>query len=204
MQGSGAMARTEFTLVFFDLETTGLDVDVCDIVQLSAISGERTFNAHVVPCCTMTEEASRVTGFTVQDQGLLLHGRPVETVSLRQALTAFIHFLHSLNQPVLAAHNAKRFDCPVLARALCELSLQVQFQQAVAGFLDTYLLSRELLAHTTVRKFSQQHLVSLFLNKTYEAHNALEDVRALQELFQVWAPDAGMVRRHRFTCHCWS
>ncbi|KAJ8417950.1 hypothetical protein AAFF_G00227930 [Aldrovandia affinis] len=196
---SGAVSMTEFTLVFFDLETTGLDVAVCDIVQLSAICGQRTFNAHVLPRCSMMAEASRVTGFTVLDQTLLLRGRPVDTVSLRQALTSFIAFLRSLNRPLLAAHNAKRFDCPVLARALRELSLREEFQQAIAGFLDTYLLSKDLLAYTAVRQYSQQHLVSIFLNKKYEAHNALEDVRALQELYQVWAPGPSVVRRHRFT-----
>ncbi|KAG9329302.1 hypothetical protein JZ751_005792, partial [Albula glossodonta] len=41
------------------------------------------------------------------------------------------------------------------------------------------------------QEFSQQHLVSLFLNKTYEAHNALEDVRACRTV-----PGVGARRRH--------
>ncbi|XP_036400158.1 protein PML-like [Megalops cyprinoides] len=176
-----------------------MNVATCDIIQLSAISKERTFNVHVLPRCCMTDEASRVTGFTVRDQTLLLRGRPVETVPLRQALTSFIAFLCSVHRPLLAAHNAKRFDCPVLARVLREFSLEEEFQQAVDGFLDTFLLSKDLLAKTTVRRYSQQYLVSLFLNKSYQAHNALEDVRALQDLYHAWAPDRHLVQRHRFT-----
>ncbi|XP_051975579.1 uncharacterized protein plex9.1 [Xyrauchen texanus] len=50
------MSIDEETAVFFDLETTGLDTTVCHIVQLSAISRDKTFNAYIVPRRSMTEE----------------------------------------------------------------------------------------------------------------------------------------------------
>ncbi|MBN3314054.1 PML protein, partial [Atractosteus spatula] len=196
---NATQSQSEYTLVFFDLETTGLDVAACDIVQLSAISGEETFNLHMVPRCRMTDEASRITGFTVQGQALLLHGGPVNTVTHREALSSFIDFLRTFHRPLLVAHNAKRFDCPVLSRALDEFSLKDEFQQVVAGFLDTFLLGKELLAASKVTKYSQQYLVKLFLHKTYMAHNALEDVRALQELYNKWNPAPAMVCKQRFS-----
>ncbi|XP_066557865.1 DNA polymerase III subunit epsilon [Amia ocellicauda] len=195
--GCTAQGQSEYTFVFFDLETTGLDVSVCDIIQLSAISGERTLNVYMLPRCNMTEEASRITGFTVEDSTLLLHGQPVETMTHKEALTYFMTFLRNLHQPLLVAHNGKRFDCPVLARTLDEFSLRDDFKQVMCGFLDTFLLSKALF--TDLRKFSQEYLVKYFLGKSYMAHNALEDVKALQELYKAWSPTSSVVHRHRFT-----
>ncbi|CAB1331707.1 unnamed protein product [Coregonus sp. 'balchen'] len=195
--GIGAVSG-DHTIVFFDLETTGLDTSVCDIIQLSAISGERMFNVYALPHCSMTNQASIVTGFTVRDhQTLLLHGQPVDTIPLREALTSFITFLRSFHKPLLAAHNARRFDCPVLARALGECSLLHEFQEVVSGFLDTFLISKEMFSSRLTR-YSQEHLVRVFLHKTYEAHNALEDVKALQELYQKWSPSQLVVHRQTF------
>ncbi|XP_029909502.1 uncharacterized protein LOC115360625 [Myripristis murdjan] len=178
----------EKTIVFFDLETTGLDTAVCDIIQLSAISGDRVFNVYTLPHDTICDEATRVTGFTVDSGTLLLHGRRVETIPLREALSTFISFLHSFRCPLLlAAHNAKRFDAPVLSRALRECSLTREFREVESKFLDTFLISKRLFAHELSR-FSQEYLVRHFLKKSYNAHNAVEDCRSLQELYRKWNP----------------
>ncbi|XP_029108311.1 uncharacterized protein LOC108942255 isoform X2 [Scleropages formosus] len=187
------------SLVFFDLETTGLDVPTCDIVQMSAVCGDASFNVHMLPRRRMSPQASRVTGFTVQDDALLLHGRRVETVSRQRALITFVDFVRSFSRPVLVAHNAFRFDAPVLARALREFCLQSEMEHVLSGFLDTFLLSKELLGPTGIRKYSQEYLVEHFLKKSYRAHNALEDVKALQELFHHWNPAPSIIRRHIFT-----
>ncbi|MFT7814430.1 uncharacterized protein LOC107076968 [Arapaima gigas] len=195
MQNPGNDSR--HSLVFFDLETTGLDILSCDIVQMSAVCGDVSFNMHMLPRCRMSAEASRVTGFTVQDDTLFLHGQPVDTVPRQQALVAFVDFVCSFRKPVLVAHNALRFDAPVLIRALREFALQSKLEHILDGFLDTFLLSKEL--HKGVRKYSQEYLVLLFLKKTYKAHNALEDVKALQELFYHWNPRPSIYRRHIFS-----
>ncbi|GAA6227059.1 uncharacterized protein LOC111229798 [Lates japonicus] len=175
------------TIVFFDLETTGLDTDVCDIIQLSAICGERVFNAYTLPRRTLTESARQVTGFTVCDDGLFLHGVPVDTIPLVEALTSFIAFLRSFRCPVLlAAHNARRFDAPVLTRVLQQCYLRQEFQQVVFGFLDTFLLSKNL--YRGLASYSQENMVRHFLGKTYNAHNAVEDAKMLQELYETWKP----------------
>ncbi|XP_060770587.1 DNA polymerase III PolC-type isoform X2 [Neoarius graeffei] len=185
----------EETLVFFDLETTGLNTYSCDIVQLSAISGERSFNVYLFPRCPIDCGASRVTGLTTRDHDLLLHGQPVQTVPLREALNLFISFLQTFSRPILVGHNCKRFDCPVLRRILSELYLLEEFEYVVSGYLDTLLLSREMF---TLEKYSQPFLVQHFLQKPYRAHDAIEDVQALQELFRVWRPSTDLVNKHRF------
>ncbi|XP_029289262.1 uncharacterized protein LOC115009442 [Cottoperca gobio] len=174
-------------IVFFDLETTGLDTKVCDIIQLSAIHEDRDFNVYILPSRPIHERASEVNGFTVGDGRLLLNGTPVDTVPLVDALTSFIDFLRSFQRPVLlAAHNAEQFDAPLLQRVLRQFSLYTEFQQVVSGFVDTLPLSRNL--HPDLPSYSQVNLVQHFLGKTYNAHDALEDARMLQELFNSWSP----------------
>ncbi|KAL7403391.1 hypothetical protein ABVT39_028374 [Epinephelus coioides] len=182
------------TIVFFDLETTGLDTAVCDIIQVSAICGEKVFNVYTLPRRPLTESAREVTGFTVTDDFLFLHGNAVDTVPLVDALTSFISFLRSFRRPVLlAAHGAKRFDAPVLTRVLRRLSLHQEFQQVVSGFVDTFLLSKNL--YRNLSSHSQQYMVHHFLGRTYEAHNAVEDATMLQELFNSWSPTKWNVSR---------
>ncbi|KAE8296792.1 hypothetical protein D5F01_LYC05556 [Larimichthys crocea] len=185
------------TIVFFDLETTGLDTTVCDIIQLSAICGERVFNTYTLPRRALTESARNVTGFTVNDGSLLLHGDPVDTIPLRDAITSFITFLRGFHYPVvLAAHNARRFDAPVLTRVLRQFSLLQEFQHVVSGFLDTFLLSKNVFRG--LGSYSQEYMVRHFLGKTYNAHDAVEDARMLQELFNRWNPSSWDISRFTY------
>ncbi|XP_053347162.1 DNA polymerase III PolC-type-like isoform X2 [Clarias gariepinus] len=184
------------TLVFFDLETTGLNTSACDIVQLSAICGKRTFNVYIFPRCIIDAGASRVTGLTTHGKRLLLRGQPVETVPLREALHLFISFLKTISRPILVGHNCKQFDCPILLRILDEFNLLEEFRDVVSAYLDTLMLSRKMFPN--LQKRSQPFLVQHFLQKAYEAHNAIEDVRALQELYRVWRPSHDLVNHCKF------
>ncbi|KAK2842616.1 hypothetical protein Q5P01_012816 [Channa striata] len=185
------------TIVFFDLETTGLDTSVCDIIQLSAICGDKVFNVYTLPRNALTQSATEVTGFTVSDGRLFLHGVQMRTTPLVEALTSFIAFLRSFRRPVvLVAHNAKRFDAPVLSRVLQNYSLWQQFQQVVSRFLDTFLLSKNLFRNLS--SYSQVYMVDHFLGLTYDAHNALEDARMLQKLYNTWRPKSSDVSRCTF------
>ncbi|CAL8291350.1 unnamed protein product [Boreogadus saida] len=175
------------TLVFLDVETTGLDTKQCDIIQLAAISGDRTFNVYMMPQVAIDEGAMEVNGFSVSDGALLLCGRAMPTVTLPEALTSFLGFLWSLEQPVLlAAHNARHFAKPVLDRALLRCSLNWQFQQLGSRFLDTLPLSRAL--HPGLDSHSLVNLLGYFLRRHYNAHDGFEDARALQDLYNCWNP----------------
>lgn len=185
-------------LVFFDLETTGLD-QTCEIVQLAAVSGCHHLNLYVVPRCPMEREASKVTGFRVRRQRLYQHHRPVLTNTLREVLVSFIAFLRMLGRPLVVGHNARRFDCPRLARALDQLDLRDQFQSSVSGCLDTLPLARDVLKERQLKSFRQEELVRELLGVHYKAHDALEDVRALQALYRVLQPSEELIHKHTFT-----
>ncbi|XP_054897457.1 DNA polymerase III PolC-type-like [Poeciliopsis prolifica] len=184
-------------IVFIDLEATGLDTSQCDIIQLAAVCEEKVFNKFAVPHQHMTDSAKEVTGFRVRSGRLFRRGSLVETVPIVDLLTSFIDFLRSFRDPVvLAAHSVMRFDAPVLTRVMKKHHLFPQFQEVVSGFLDTFLLSKRLFPN--IRGYSQVSLVSNFLGKSYDAHNAEEDAKMLQELYKVWRPDESKVVANTF------
>lgn len=184
-------------LVFFDLETTGLGQD-CEIIQLAAVSGGHSLNLYVVPQCRIERGAARVTGFRVRGHRLYLHHRLIFTNSLKEVAVSFVAFLKMLGRPLLVGHNIRRFDCPLLARALDKLDLRGELEASVSGCVDTLPLARELLRDRGLRSFRQENLVRELLGINYKAHDALEDVRALQTLYSYLRPTPEVVCRHAF------
>ncbi|XP_072241362.1 protein PML-like [Leuresthes tenuis] len=195
---SGGAEKAKQSEVFFDLETTGLGQS-CEIVQLAAVSGGHSLNLYVIPRCRIQRGAAKVTGFKVSRQRLFLHRQPVPTNSLKEVLVSFIAFLQMLGRPLLVGHNIRRFDCPVLARVLDELDLTAEFESSLSGCVDTLPLAREMLKDRGLQSFRQESLVRELLGVDYKAHDALEDVRALQTLYSFLQPTPEVVLRHKFT-----
>ncbi|KAM9808126.1 protein PML-like [Neosynchiropus ocellatus] len=198
MQTNDKVVYLAESLVFFDLETTGLGQN-CDIIQLAAVSGGHTLNLYVIPRSQIQHSAAKVTGFRVRKQRLYHNHQPVLTNSLREVLVSFIVFLQMLGRPLLLGHNICRFDCPVLSRALDEVDLRCEFISAVSGCVDTLPLAREALKERGLRSFRQEKLVQELLGISYKAHDALEDVRALQALYNALQPSPELLRRNVFT-----
>ncbi|XP_072911721.1 protein PML-like [Hemitrygon akajei] len=184
VEENGPPGSKEETLVFFDLETTGLESN-CDMVQLSAVSGEKIFDKYVLPVKSISEGASAINGFQVMDGVLYLYGEPQSTSSLQETMEAFLHFLKALGTPLLIGHNIWKFDAPILLRVLEELSMKDQFASCISGFLDTLLLAKNAVPRSEVKSYMQTELVHVFLKKSYKAHNAVEDAKSLQELYSV-------------------
>lgn len=171
--------------------------DVCDIIQLAAVCGERLFNDYTVPVREISNGATNITGFTVCDSRLCRDGVPVPTIPLRDLLIQFLTYLAQFHNPILVAHNARCFDAPVLMRVLAENGLQQDFKQIVHGFLDTLPLSREI--YPRLPGYSLEALVNQFLGQHFDAHNAVEDAKVLQRLFYTWKPNEGIVKMYTFS-----
>uniref|UniRef100_A0A3Q2DNG0 exodeoxyribonuclease III n=1 Tax=Cyprinodon variegatus TaxID=28743 RepID=A0A3Q2DNG0_CYPVA len=142
---------------------------------------------------------TEVTGFKVRKQRLFLHHRLVFTNTLKEVVVSFITFLQMLGRPLIVGHNIRRFDCRLLAQALDDLNLRATFQASASGFVDTLPLARELLRDHGLQSFGQENLVRELLGINYKAHDALEDVRALQTLYSFLQPSPDVLRRHTFT-----
>lgn len=167
--------------VFFDLETTGLGRD-SDIVQIAAVSGDQKYSAYVIPQKRMSVEASRITQIEIRGSRMYHHGEEVATVSLKDALLGFKAFIDECNCPLLLGHNIARFDIPVLFNSCKRLGISLD--TSVKGCVDTLNIASKLYTKgKDVSNFKQSTLISELLNETYDAHNAVADVAALQQLY---------------------
>ena len=78
------------------------------------------------------------------------------------------------------AYDASEFDSKQIIYILMRCNLLNHFRESVAGFVDTLSLFKNVLPER--KTYSQESLVTDLLGVSYEAHDSLEDVRALQKL----------------------
>ena len=75
------------------------------------------------------------------------------------------------------------FDVPIRVTKLKEFVLLSIVMSCVSGYIDALKVARKVFPRDKVTNYKQQTLVSELLGKQYLAHNAIEDVASLQELF---------------------
>ncbi len=155
--------------VTFDLETTGRDPATCAIIEVGAarvVRGTVTdrFHSLVRAAVPISVGASETHGYTDGD----LAGAP----SFGEIWPAFRRFVGA---STLVAHNAHRFDVPVLRRAAAGLP-------GIEGlvFLDTYPLARSLYRESA----SLGALAQRFGIPAGRAHHAADDAVTLAAVFQ--------------------
>lgn len=171
--------------VVFDLETNGLKRKYHNIIQISALDvsdiSSKMFNAYICPSSESDPRALAVNGFYMQNGYLSKNGKELITVAEKKATTCFLDWLRKRNgKCILIAHNGKRFDVPRLLDLVKKHNLFDCFMNIVHGFVDTLKLFKSI--HPHMDNYTQPHLVKMFLNVDYEAHDGIEDVIALAKL----------------------
>lgn len=192
--------KQTYTFVVFDTETTctGKNAELC---QLSAIHENQVFSKYILPTGNVSTGASRVNKLSVQNingiRKLLKENQPVETVSLDKALQEFHTFLSQVKCSsqketciVLIGHNSSTFDTPILLRRSDE-NFRSKLSNLNVYFGDSQILVKHLLKdkHPALQlsesascKSNQSALYSHLFNEEFEAHDALEDVKALEKI----------------------
>ncbi|MCC6417488.1 MAG: UvrD-helicase domain-containing protein [Gemmataceae bacterium] len=170
--------------VTFDTETTGKDIDACEVVELAAV---RVSNGRVVDTfrtlvrCNrpIAPGASAIHGYTDAD----LRGQP----TLAEIWPRFREFV---GDRVLVVHNGHRFDVPVLQRLTAGLG-------GLEGlvFFDTLTLARNLFPDGSLRL---EDLAVRFGVDAGRSHHALDDSLCLAGVFE--RLQAERARRSRQTC----
>ena len=154
----------------------------------------QSFNRYVIPKKIITQGAAKTSGNKFEKGKFCHKDRPVLAITISQALTEFLIFIG--DKPViLSGHNIKTFDCHVLLNALKSCGMQKVFKKKVAGFLDTISLFR----CQTVPSYKQEELYKRLIGGKYDAHNALEDVIALEKLINEIDPSSEEKRKHTFS-----
>ncbi len=160
------MDEKELTLIFFDLETTGLNPDSDEVIEIGAIKvrGGRVvehFHSFVRPHRNIPSLVTNLTGITFDD----VKDAP-EAGVIKDKLKRFIG-----NYPLIA-HNVS-FDRIFLEKFLGE--------HLPNEFFDTLELSR--IFFPSLQSHSLQNLVKTLSLKKEEAHRALSDTMMLFSLF---------------------
>ncbi|XP_067911511.1 protein PML-like isoform X3 [Heterodontus francisci] len=170
-----------------------------DIVQLSAVSGEKIFNKYILPSNPMSPGAVTITGIQIMGGILYLRGEPQLTCSLQEAMTAFLQFLQSLDRPLLAGHNIWVRDCQIIYKVWGDLFMKDQFARCVTGFLDTIWLARDIVPRSKVKNYKLKNLVAACVGELFATDGTLNNVKALQELYSVLNPIRAQTWRSQFS-----
>uniref|UniRef100_A0A6V7L2G8 Exonuclease domain-containing protein n=1 Tax=Bracon brevicornis TaxID=1563983 RepID=A0A6V7L2G8_9HYME len=194
-------ALPEFSIVYFDLETSGFERDA-DILEIAAKFDDLSFHIYATPTRPIHPLASEVTGLTQENGILYLNNEPVGSVPLNEALHRFHEFLSSTARPhLLVAHNAP-FDMGHLVRAIIRYGMLPNFQNLV-GFSDTLTIMKKILPDRkggelmTLKKLGED-----LLHVHGDFHQALFDVQVLQQLAWEFIPRQMLIQYRKPLIEC--
>ena len=190
-------------IFLFDMETTGLSRKIDQVCQLSAIpfdiehtSRPRTdiFNEYVLPSCEFNPMASQINGFYINNTGeLCKQGRPLPTVSVKEAYSSFFEYLKQKTPPkasiMLTGYNCKSFDTSFLKRDCHEHGISIAVEGRELHFADAYLLIKAVKRTSLpgIRSLRQQavHQYLYPHSRSFgESHDGVKDVFELADILR--------------------
>lgn len=159
-------------LVFFDVETTGLNVIRDRIIQIALIKIHKNgqpdteFMSLINPGIPISEESMMIHGITPKD----LANKPT-FVQIAQKIWDFI------GNSDLAGYNSNRFDVPMLMEEFSRVGME--FDLSKRRLIDVQRIFYKMEPRTLKAAYR------LYCGKELEdAHNALADVRATLDVFK--------------------
>lgn len=158
-------------LVFFDLETTGLNISEARIVELSFLkvhpNGEEEVKSRRVnPEIPIPPEATAIHGITDEDVK--------DCPTFKQIAKSLANHLEGCD---LAGFNSNRFDVPMLAEEF--LRAGVDFDMSKPKLIDVQIIYHKKEPRTLEAAYK------FYCNKELEnSHSAEVDARATYEVFK--------------------
>ena len=158
-------------LVFFDLETTGVDTAKDRIVEISMVKvmpdGEEIVRTRLInPQMHIPEDATAVHGITDED----VKDQPTFT-QIAKSLSQFIEGCD------FGGFNSNRFDLPMLVEEFLRAGVDVDFKNR--KFIDVQNIFHKMEQRTLVAAYK------FYCNKDLtDAHSAEADTRATYEVLK--------------------
>ncbi len=158
-------------VVIYDLETTGLNLEEDEMIQISALrlSDGKRFNRFVLPKGEISSRAVLTHGYD------LTHIKQNGGREAKEALRDFVEFA---NGCILVGHNSSFYDDVMLIRQLDEEQIPYNF----IGFFDTLVLAQSVLPSLSNYKLAT--CCEYFGVVNQRAHDALADVEATAAVFK--------------------
>ncbi len=158
-------------IIFFDLETTGLDVSTDRIVELCYIKvepngNEETCSMRINPERHIPEESSNIHGITDEDVK--------DCPTFKQVAAKLWHTFEGCD---LAGFNSNKFDIPMIVEEFMRAGIEIDLSKR--KFIDV---------QNIYHKMERRNLVAAY--KFYcgkdltDAHSAIADTKATYEVLQ--------------------
>lgn len=169
--------NTNRRLIFFDLETTGLNFYHNKIIEIGAIDNHgNKFEVLINPHCKLKPIIVKITGITQQQVDK--YG-----IEEKDALEQFYDYIYDSkyrNKTFLVAHNAYGFDEPFLKHRMKKLG--IKFSNSIK-FIDTIWMAKYILPDR--KSYRLESLCKHFNIKYGHGHRALEDTEYLKQLYLI-------------------
>ncbi len=158
--------------IFLDTETTGLDLERSDIIEIGAVRvvdgrSVDAFSSLIKTDQVISEKTLQLNG--ISKQLLLDQGQAPDEV--------FPCFFEFIKDHTLVAHNGLGFDFILLAKAFMRYGLPI----AQNKLIDTLILASTFLS-TKNNRFRLNDICMAYRIDNYHAHRALSDARTLSPI----------------------
>lgn len=169
------------TIIYYDFETSGLNVFHDQIIEISAENnktGETFTELCNIGSNILPYKITELTGLTMKD----LNHKDVR--SEEHVLNTFCHFIHKAtnngtDQIYLVAHNSTGFDMLLLKSRALKYNICIPQQWR---FIDSLLLAKLVYPH--LNSYSLKNICASLYIQQIRAHRASDDVRCMKEMFE--------------------
>lgn len=172
-------------VVFFDTETTGLEADSCQIIELAAIRIEQTERgtlkvADSADLFVKLPDGQKIPERIVELTGITDELLESEGVTEADAAAAFTDMIRNDKGPVLlVAHNAQ-FDLLFIRAMLWRHAGDGEEMFEAADYLDSLTVYKDRRAYP--HKLANAIVAYKLEDKVQNSHRAIDDVAALFEV----------------------
>lgn len=175
--------------IWIDLETTGLNSKTDTIIELAAVCGKSVFHEYSLPDEKPKnwDEIEKLTGITWDF--LANHGVNEEVLYTRFEawLCSHIDKYNKKDKAVFSGYGSK-FDSDFIRELFSKHYNNFYGSFFVSMLLDVQSFVAEALANDTLPMIENYKLVTVctHFGITFVPHSAIEDIRATQELYELF------------------
>lgn len=172
-------------VVFFDTETTGLEAESCQIIELAAIRIEQTDHgtlrmANSADVFIKLQDGQQIPEKIVELTGITDETLEAEGITEADAAAIFTDLIRNDKGPVLlVAHNAQ-FDLLFVRAMLWRHAGDGEEMLEAADYLDSLTVYKDRRAYP--HKLANAIVAYKLEDKVQNSHRAIDDVAALFEV----------------------
>ena len=168
-------------ILFLDIETTGFSRDWNEIIELGAILWDDnkqdcidSFHEYIKPLQGLPAKITELTGITREKVSGCRNERLV--------LMDFVEWVAIVKPDIIVGHNCKTFDLGFIAKR-CE-KFSINWNIDGIQIIDTLALAKQMNKTGEIKtENNKQQTLAAYFGITYNAHSAIEDVKALIQIY---------------------